>query len=165
MLALYPEARPDLARLALAQGADGLISSAWSSARVVATIRDAVEGRFDRPESLTRQVTSGSRSPHEPKGIDLSPRELVVLCRIASGRSNQEIAEDLFVSINTVKTYIRGAYRRIGVQTRPQAMVWFFEHGLGDCVPSDVDPTGVGTRADSAGSVFGSDLVSERHLR
>ncbi|WP_148614306.1 response regulator transcription factor [Nocardioides rubriscoriae] len=136
VLALYPEARPDLARQALARGADGLISSAWAADRVVSTVVDALEGRFHRPASLTREVAAGPRGSQEAHGVDLSPRELAVLCRIAAGLSNEEIATELFVSINTVKTYIRSTYRRIDVRTRPQAMVWFFGHGLGDCLPS-----------------------------
>jgi DNA-binding CsgD family transcriptional regulator len=41
-----------------------------------------------------------------------------------------EIAERCFLSVNSVKTYIRSAYRKIGVNNRSQAVLWFVQHGL-----------------------------------
>lgn len=61
---------------------------------------------------------------------NLSVRERQVVTLIAHGLSNQEIAEELFLSINSVKTYVRSAYRRIGVTRRSQAVVWGLTHGL-----------------------------------
>jgi NarL family two-component system response regulator LiaR len=52
----------------------------------------------------------------------LSPREVDVLHLIACGLSNQEIADSLYLSINSVKTYIRTAYRKIDVTRRSQAV-------------------------------------------
>ena len=63
----------------------------------------------------------------------LSARESEVLCLIAQGLSNQEIADRAFLSINSVKTYIRSAYRKIGVERRTQAVLWATRNGL---VPS-----------------------------
>jgi DNA-binding NarL/FixJ family response regulator len=60
----------------------------------------------------------------------LSARELDVLELIASGRSNNEIVDELFVSPNTVKSYVRTAYRKIGVQSRAQAVLWAVNNGL-----------------------------------
>ena len=76
----------------------------------------------------------------------LSKRETQVLAEIAAGRTNSEVAERLFLGINTVKTYIRTAYRKIGVETRSQAVIWALEHGLGD------DDTGSPGSPDSAAS-------------
>ena len=56
-----------------------------------------------------------------------------MLCLIAQGLSNQEIADRAFLSINSVKTYIRSAYRKIGVERRTQAVLWATRNGL---VPS-----------------------------
>jgi DNA-binding NarL/FixJ family response regulator len=61
---------------------------------------------------------------------ELSARERDVLELVASGLSNQEIAESLYVSNNTVKTYIRTAYRKIGAERRSQAVLWAIQHGL-----------------------------------
>jgi DNA-binding CsgD family transcriptional regulator len=60
----------------------------------------------------------------------LTPRESEVLSLIVSGLSNQDIALRLFLSINSVKTYVRTAYRRMGVRSRSQAILWGIEHGF-----------------------------------
>ena len=60
----------------------------------------------------------------------LSPREAEVLTLIAQGLSNQQIADRVYVSINSVKSYIRTAYRKIGAERRTQAVLWTLEHGL-----------------------------------
>ena len=61
----------------------------------------------------------------------LSNREVSVLELVSRGLSNQDIAAELYVSINTVKTYIRSAYRKIGVTRRAQAVLWAVHHDLG----------------------------------
>ena len=61
---------------------------------------------------------------------DLSPRELDVLRLVTNCYTNQEIGEHLYLSLNSVKTYIRGAYRKIGAATRSHAVVWGVRHGL-----------------------------------
>ena len=63
---------------------------------------------------------------------DLSPRELDVLRLIVNGYSNEEIARELYITINTVKTFIRTAYRKIGATKRTQAIIWGFTQGLLD---------------------------------
>lgn len=59
----------------------------------------------------------------------LSARESDVLSLICRGHSNREIATELFVSVNSVKTYIRQIYQKIGVTRRAQAVGWGLEHG------------------------------------
>ena len=60
----------------------------------------------------------------------LSARESEVLSFITRGLSNEEIAQRSYLSINTVKSYIRNAYRKIGVQTRSQAVAWGYQNGF-----------------------------------
>lgn len=64
------------------------------------------------------------------KRLGLSPREVEVLTLIGQGLTNQEIATELLIGMNTVKTYIRTAYRRIGVESRSRAIIWAFKFGL-----------------------------------
>ena len=54
----------------------------------------------------------------------LTDREMEVLSLIAQGYSNKEIASALYLSINSIKTYVRSAYRRINVERRTQAVLW-----------------------------------------
>ena len=53
-----------------------------------------------------------------------------MLTLITQGLSNQEIADRAFLGINTVKTYIRTAYRKIGAGSRTQAVLWGIQHGF-----------------------------------
>jgi NarL family two-component system response regulator LiaR len=64
------------------------------------------------------------------QGEGLTPRESQILSLIVSGLANREIAETSWLSPNTVKTYIRTAYRKIGVNTRAQAVQWCLDHGF-----------------------------------
>lgn len=66
--------------------------------------------------------------PGRTKG--LSAREAEVIGLITQGVSNQEIAERIYVSINSVKSYIRSAYRTMGVTSRSQAVLWGVENGM-----------------------------------
>jgi two-component system, NarL family, response regulator LiaR len=69
--------------------------------------------------------------------VALSARESEVIALIARGLSNQEIADRAYLSINSVKTYIRSAYRKIEVTSRSQAVLWALAHGL--AVPTSGD--------------------------
>ena len=59
---------------------------------------------------------------------------------IARGLTNQEIAERAHVSANTIKSYIRSAYRKIGVERRTQAMLWAMENGFLTDTVRTLDP-------------------------
>ena len=60
----------------------------------------------------------------------LSAREAEVIALITQGLGNEEIADRMFMSINTVKTYIRTAYRKIGVDSRAHAILWGVDNGF-----------------------------------
>ena len=60
----------------------------------------------------------------------LSAREAEVVALITQGLSNDEIANRMFTSINTVKTYIRAAYRKMDVNSRTRAVLWGVDHGF-----------------------------------
>jgi DNA-binding CsgD family transcriptional regulator len=70
------------------------------------------------------QDVSPQSSTNLNSGIetDLSSRELEVLLNVANGLSNKEIAEKLFVSLNTVKTHTANIYSKLGVKSRTQAI-------------------------------------------
>ncbi|BEP13433.1 response regulator transcription factor [Acidothermaceae bacterium B102] len=60
----------------------------------------------------------------------LTDRESEVLALITQGKSNAEVASLTFLSPNTVKSHIRAAYRKIGAESRTQAVLWGVEHGF-----------------------------------
>ncbi|MDN5743617.1 MAG: LuxR C-terminal-related transcriptional regulator [Nocardioidaceae bacterium] len=77
-----------------------------------------------------RVVKDSVADPLEAELAILTAREHDVLSGIVKGWSNQQIAEELFLSINSVKTYIRTAYRKIEVTSRTHALLWGVRHGL-----------------------------------
>lgn len=73
------------------------------------------------------------RQPQTPKQKplheDLTDREMDVLHRLAEGKSNQEIADELFIGIKTVKYHITNIFSKLGVEDRTQAAIYAHKHG------------------------------------
>jgi len=67
--------------------------------------------------------------PH-PRIGDLTAREREILGWVATGRSNAEIAEELVVSPDTVRTHVSRAMVKLGARDRAQLVVWAIESGL-----------------------------------
>lgn len=128
VLAISRDLRPDLGARALALGADGFVSLEISEDALIEALEAACRG-----ESADDDNTVTGFDAHEHAlghDVGLTPREVDVLQLITQGLSNQEIAEQTYLSINSVKTYIRTAYRRVGVTSRSQAVVWCLQHGF-----------------------------------
>lgn len=69
--------------------------------------------------------------PRVPPGFaDLTERELEILALIGAGRSNSEIADELFISMATVKTHVRHVFAKLDLRDRAQAVVTAREAGL-----------------------------------
>ncbi len=75
-------------------------------------------------------VAPATEDEPEPLLETLTQRELAVLAELPSMKSNDEIARDLFVSVNTVKAHLKGLYRKLGVGTRREAVRRARDHGL-----------------------------------
>jgi len=133
VFAVVRDLRPDLLGHALTLGAHGFFSLGVSEADLLLAIESTTTG-WQRGDATPDPVIGSSDSAQRASrlGVDagLSPREIVILALIAQGMSNTEIAHHEFVSINSVKTYIRSAYRKIGVTSRTQAVVWALQHGF-----------------------------------
>lgn len=72
------------------------------------------------------------------QGHGLSRRESEMVCLISRGLTNDDICDHAALSINTVKTYIRSAYAKLGITRRPQAVRWGLQHGMSDPAPGYV---------------------------
>jgi DNA-binding NarL/FixJ family response regulator len=84
---------------------------------------------LDALDRVTGRSSSGGAHPRAERGV-LTPRETDVVRLIASGLSNEEIGRELVVGANSVKTYIRTAYKGMGVRSRTQAVLWAMRHGV-----------------------------------
>jgi DNA-binding NarL/FixJ family response regulator len=80
----------------------------------------------------TRVVIMGRRAPHGLDTGTLSEREVEIMRRIGSGFCNKEIASQLFLSMNTVKSYIRSSYSKLGIGSRSEAVLWAIDHEIVD---------------------------------
>ena len=120
---------PEMVSQAMAGGASGYLSKVLTGPEVVAALERVVRGEV---VVLTGEYETsvGGVGDWPGRSVGLSPREAEVLALITQGLTNQEIADRVFLSTNTVKTYIRSAYRKIGVQRRPQAIVWGMANGF-----------------------------------
>jgi DNA-binding CsgD family transcriptional regulator len=89
--------------------------------------------------SSDRRTLEADPRTNEDVMLRLSRREREMVVLISQGLGNQEIAETLFLSINSVKTYIRSAYRRLGITSRSQAVIWGIrnEHRLAELAEQD----------------------------
>jgi len=94
-------------------------------------------GLPERPEApLLASLPAGIR------GEELTAREVDVLRLIAQGLGNADIAQHLFLSVNSIKSYIRSAYRKLGVKSRSQAVLWALENGLYEPAEAGRHPLG-----------------------
>lgn len=124
---------PGLVASAMEAGAAGFVAKSVTASELVEAIERVHRGErlvlvHDQVDGVDGHTHAHGRWPGREVG--LSPREAEVLALICRGLSNAEIAEQLFLGVNTIKTYIRAAYRKIDVDRRSQAVIWGFEHGL-----------------------------------
>lgn len=69
-----------------------------------------------------QRLARSQRGPHRPRGGDPG--------LITQGKSNADVARLTYLSPNTVKSYIRSLYRKVGVESRTQAVLWGMQHGF-----------------------------------
>jgi DNA-binding NarL/FixJ family response regulator len=122
---------------ALRSGASGFLLKDGEPARLLEAIRVVADGGSLLAPSVTRRVIeefgAGGRGrpaqPH-PRLGDLTERETEIVGWVATGRSNQEIAEELVVSPDTVRTHVSRAMVKLGARDRAQLVVFAIESGL-----------------------------------
>jgi DNA-binding NarL/FixJ family response regulator len=120
----------ELVRAALERGAAGYLSKGLDAEQVVAGIEAVQRGETVTPPESTDSGERAANGEWPGRELGLSAREAEVLALITQGLSNQEIAQRTYLSINSVKTYIRTAYRKIDVTRRSQAVAWGMRHGF-----------------------------------
>jgi DNA-binding NarL/FixJ family response regulator len=121
---------------ALRAGAAGFLVKDTDAGELIRAVRVVAGGEALLSPGVTRRLIAefASRSParrSKPSGLDeLTPREREVVTLIATGLSNEEIAERLYVSQSTVKTHAARAMVKVGARDRAQLVVFAFEAGL-----------------------------------
>ncbi|MEO1210687.1 MAG: response regulator transcription factor [Cyanobacteria bacterium J06638_20] len=119
---------------ALSSGADAYCVKGTSVERLLVAIDAAKEGASYLDPTVARLVMDHLKSPVNEADAaaiaQLSQRELEVLKLMVEGRSNPEIAGELYLSPNTVKTHVRGIMNKLAVDDRVQAAVVALRAGL-----------------------------------
>lgn len=116
---------------ALEAGAISYILKTSNAKRIAEAIRETFQGQTVLEPEVTNKMMQRMRSgndtfPHD----ELTERELEVLLLIAKGKSNQEIADALFIAVKTVKTHVSNLLSKLEVQDRTQAVIYAFKHEL-----------------------------------
>ena len=123
---------------ALRAGATGFLLKDAGPELLGEAIRAATRGDSLIPPSITRRLLSsfartGRADPPTTPIDPLTEREEQVLLTIARGRTNAEIARDLYISLSTVKTHIASLMAKLGARNRVEIAMWAYETGrLGD---------------------------------
>lgn len=116
---------------ALSSGADAYCIKGTNVDRLIAAIAAAQEGATYLDPQIARRVIEHLKTPTPTNHLgQLSQRELEVLKLMVDGKSNPEIAAELYLSPNTVKTHIRGIMNKLAVDDRVQAAVVALRSGL-----------------------------------
>lgn len=117
------DAAPPFVRAAQEIGVSGVILKTRSADLLVESLERVMAG-----ERVGFDTEGGG--PAGPRLVDLSDRESEVLALIARGLTNAQIAEELYLSIETVKTYVKRLYAKLDVHNRAQAAVAAASHQL-----------------------------------
>jgi len=110
---------PAIARRAMAAGAAGFCSRETGSEQLLDIAATVAQGKMVFPFLDVRQL---KRDPAE----DLTGREKTLLAALARGRTNTELANELGISINTVKFHLRNLYEKLGFRNRAQAIAFYY---------------------------------------
>lgn len=113
---------------ALDLGIDGYLSKELDADELAeALIRIHQGERVVEPKPMSEHIEIAD---WPGRSAGLSPREAEVVALITQGATNDEIARTCYLSINSVKSYIRSAYRKMGVERRSQAVLWGVQNGM-----------------------------------
>lgn len=119
---------PDLVAMARDLGVHGYLAKSLTARQLVGALEAVHAGEVVVSESAVKSRATLGDWPGRLEG--LTDREAEILALITQGKNNAEIAALTYLSPNTVKSYIRGLYRKIEVDSRTQAVVWGVRNGF-----------------------------------
>ncbi|ATP39555.1 DNA-binding response regulator [Solibacillus sp. R5-41] len=115
---------------ALEAGAVSYILKTSNARQIADAIRKTMTGETVLEPEATTKVMARMRNTNAALHDQLTEREMEVLLCMAAGKANQEIAEQLFIALKTVKTHVSNILSKLEVQDRTQAVVYAFQNGL-----------------------------------
>lgn len=116
---------------ALEAGATSYLLKTTNAKQIAEAIRKTFEGTPVLEPEVTDKMMQRMRSSNEKVlHEDLTEREHEVLLLMARGMTNQQIADELFIALKTVKTHVSNLLSKLEVQDRTQAVVYAFSHNM-----------------------------------
>ena len=112
---------------AIEAGAAGYLLKTSTAHEIADAIRATYRGERVLEPEVTHKMMERLTKRQEPV---LTNREHEILMLIAQGKSNQEIADELFITLKTVKTHVSNILAKLDVDDRTQAAIYAFQHGL-----------------------------------
>jgi DNA-binding NarL/FixJ family response regulator len=107
-----------------ARGAIAFFNKSVDPVNLAAVVRQAVAG------NAFFALGEGSGVADAQTELDLTPRETEILRALAEGRSNKQMAQEFWLSAQTIKYHLTHIYRKLGVNSRTEAVRQAYEHGL-----------------------------------
>ncbi|TWD94501.1 LuxR family two component transcriptional regulator [Neobacillus bataviensis] len=116
---------------ALEAGATSYMLKTSKASEIANAVRATYHGQSVLEPEVTGKMMVKMRQkntqlPHE----ELTSRELEILLLMAEGKTNQDIADELFIALKTVKTHVSNILSKLNVQDRTQAVIYAFKHSL-----------------------------------
>lgn len=115
---------------AIEAGAAGYLLKTSTAHEIADAIRATQRGERVLEPEVTTKMMDKLTGRHQILHDDLTNRELEILMLIAQGMSNQEIADELYITLKTVKTHVSNILSKLEVEDRTQAAIYAFKHGL-----------------------------------
>ena len=116
---------------ALEAGAISYILKTSNAKRIADAIRETLKGQTVLEPEVTTKMMQRMRTGNETQlHDDLTERELEILLLLTEGKTNQTIADELFIAVKTVKTHVSNLLSKLEVQDRTQAVIYAFKHEL-----------------------------------
>ena len=116
---------------ALEAGAVSYVLKTSNAKQLAKAIRETLDGQTVLEPAVTNKMMKRMRQGIDrPLHDELTDREQEILLLMAKGYSNQNIADELFIALKTVKTHVSNVLSKLDVQDRTQAVVYAFQQGL-----------------------------------
>ncbi|THF82748.1 response regulator [Cohnella fermenti] len=116
-------------------GAFSYLLKTSRASEIADAIRAAARGQSVLESQVASKMMNRFRKPAQESALpheELTDREMEVLQLLAEGKSNQDIADELFIGIKTVKYHMTNLFGKLGVEDRTQAAIYAHRHGLAE---------------------------------
>ncbi|CAG7648988.1 response regulator [Paenibacillus allorhizosphaerae] len=115
-------------------GAFSYLLKTSRAGEIAQAIRAAMKGQSVLESQVASKLMNRFRQPKQAAQPheELTEREMEVLRLIAAGKSNQDVADELFIGVKTVKFHVTNILAKLGVEDRTQAAIYAFKNGLAE---------------------------------